>query len=120
MKQSLLAGASGVCDAAVDFRTAAAGIIDLHEEAVDTAFTHLTLDEQLRAEFTQVFRSYVSYLTAAPELSLMDGWRTGVALTSQGSSPGTKHALKEILFPVRSPDLLRDPPSRRRGFRLPR
>jgi hypothetical protein len=109
-KQQLSTEANQVCQAAgSNFSAAATQVVKLYEEAVGTAFDRLELDTALGEEFAQVFRSYVSYLTAGSQLSPEEGWQLGIALTSQGSSPGARHALKEINFPVRSGDLLRDP-----------
>jgi hypothetical protein len=109
-KRQLLIEAGKICDNAVNsFATAARDVISLYEEAVYTAFARLSLDESLQTEFAEIFRSYVSYLAAASELSPEDGWQSGIALTSRQSNPGAKHASREISFPVAASDLLRDP-----------
>ncbi|MBB5907977.1 hypothetical protein [Actinoalloteichus hymeniacidonis] len=108
-REQLVIEAGKAClDAGDDFDAAAAQVIELYEAAVSTAFARLSLDPVLIGEFTQVFRSYVSYLSAAAELSPEDGWQSGIALTARGSSPGARHARKELSFPVGSADLLRD------------
>jgi hypothetical protein len=106
-----LSAEAGKVRAAVgdDFPAAATQVTKLYEEAVGTAFVRLGLDQDLSEEFTQVFRSYVSYLTAGWQLSPEEGWQRGIALTSQGSSPGAKYAHKSVTFPVRAGELLRDP-----------
>jgi hypothetical protein len=109
-KQRLRTEGGRICEAAAgDFPAAAAEMVDLYDNAIGVAFTRLNLDDAMRTEFTEMFRSYASYLTAASRLSAESGWGTGTALTSQGSSPGAKSAHTEICFPVRSTDLLRDP-----------
>ncbi|TDV49753.1 hypothetical protein [Actinophytocola oryzae] len=108
-RQRLLIEGGNVCDAAGDdFPKAATQIVGLYDDAISAAFTRLALDNAMRAEFTEMFRSYVSYLAAAARLSADVDWAAGTALTSQGSSAGAKSARTEICFPVRPADLLRD------------
>lgn len=109
-KQRLLTEAGRICENSGSFTTAATEITSLYEETVGTAFTRLGMDESLQSEFTDMFRSYVSYLAAASELAAetQAGWQAGIALTSRQSSPGARHASREIRFPVSAAELLRD------------
>jgi hypothetical protein len=104
----LLAGAQ-ICDSGGDFLVVATAMADLYRDAVDTASARLSLDDAVRVDLFEMFHSYAAYLTAASQLPAEDGRRTGTALTSLGVRSGAGSTGTELRFPVRAPDLLRDP-----------
>jgi len=81
-------------------------VIKLYEAAAGTAFDRLGLDEDTTEDLLGLFRSYVSYLAAAWQLKPEEGWATAVALTSEQSSPGAPHALREQSFPIGTEKML--------------
>ncbi|WP_411106763.1 hypothetical protein [Streptomyces sp. cmx-4-9] len=90
------------------FRATALQVVKVYETAAGTAFERLGLDEETADDLMGMFRSYVSYLTAARGLDPAPGWATAVALTSAGSSPGAPLALREQGFPLPTGELLND------------
>ncbi|MEV5433772.1 hypothetical protein [Streptomyces sp. NPDC052701] len=92
-----------------DFHAVATQVIKVYETAVGVVFDRLGLDEEASEDLRGVFRSYVSYLFAARQLSPEEGWATAGALTSAQSSPGAPHALWEQSFPIGTGELLRNP-----------
>ncbi|MGW7108315.1 hypothetical protein ACWGHU_19360 [Streptomyces xanthophaeus] len=91
-----------------DFRATALQVVKLYESAAGLAFDRLGLDEETADDLMGMFRSYVSYLCGAQELSPEAGWATAVALTSRGSSPGAPLARREQTFPLGTEGLLDD------------
>lgn len=106
-----LAEALSVCRTTeTDFATTARAIGKLYETAAGTAFDRLGLDDESREELLALFRSYLSYLAAAHQLSPEQGWTEAVALTSVKSSPGAPYARKEERFSVDTAEMLNHRP----------
>ncbi|MDH6112894.1 hypothetical protein P3T36_002611 [Kitasatospora sp. MAP12-15] len=102
-----VAQALTVCQlAGEDFGGAAPQIVKLYESAAGLVFDQLGLDEETADDLMGMFRSYVSYLYAARELSPEQGWASAVALTSAQSSPGAPLALRAQSFPLGTEELL--------------
>ncbi|WP_412077695.1 hypothetical protein ACLF6K_25395 [Streptomyces xanthophaeus] len=89
-----------------DFRATALQVVKVYESAAGLAFDRLGLDEETADDLMGMFRSYLSYLSAARELSPEEGWATALALTSARSSPGAPLALRERSFPLGTEELL--------------
>lgn len=101
--------ALSVCQTAGDdFAAAAVGVVKLYESTAGKAFETLGLDEETSEDLLGLFRSYVSYLSAAYELKPEAGWASGVALTSAQSSSGASHAASEQSFPIGTEAMLSD------------
>ncbi|MFF9206753.1 hypothetical protein ACF1AE_34305 [Streptomyces sp. NPDC014986] len=104
-----LAEVRALCEAGQeDFHAVATQVIKLYETAVGVVFDRLGLEEEASEDLRGFFRSYVSYLFAARQLSPEEGWATAGALTSAQSSPGAPHALWERSFPIGTEELLRN------------
>jgi dienelactone hydrolase len=81
-------------------------VIKVYETAVGVVFDRLGLDDEASEDLRGLFRSYVSYLFAARQLSPEEGWAAAGALTSAQSSPGAAHARWEKSFPISTGELL--------------
>lgn len=88
------------------FDTAARQVIKLYEAAAGRAFDQLGLDPETSEDLLAVYRSYVSYLSAAQQLDPAGGWAEAAALTSANSSPGARCAAAEQCFGVSTAELL--------------
>lgn len=91
------------------FDSLARQVIKLYETTAGVAFERLEFDEETSEDLLGLFRSYVSYLFAARQLSPEESWATAGALTSAQSSPGAPHALWERSFPVGTEEMLSNP-----------
>ncbi|AXQ58520.1 hypothetical protein ACFWG7_03765 [Streptomyces koyangensis] len=90
-----------------NFDKAAEAFVALYREAYETVLTRMGVGGNFAEQLTRLFRSYAGYLSAARRLEPGAGWESAVSLLSAGRAGGRLG--REIRFPVRQEDLLRDP-----------
>lgn len=90
-----------------DFSSAADEISRLYGKFCSFAVERLSMGQDIGVAMAAVFRSYLSYLSAAREIEYRSAWHTAVALNSVEGDGDLDFARKIFPFPVSRGDLLR-------------
>ncbi|MEC3982797.1 hypothetical protein, partial [Amycolatopsis sp. H20-H5] len=83
-------------DGAHDFATCGAELVRVFGAHAGSAFARAELDADMLDEFTDVFRSFVSYLDAARQLDPAQAWADATAVSSRTPTEGAKLAARVV------------------------